>query len=95
VAQLNPRVLGSILVASYDSQGYGGGILSRLHTGPNGFVASCNFDTRRAMPPQSAQSQNTLARLSCALVVSRDWSRTLALLKHIAQKPVVMGWDFV
>jgi hypothetical protein len=25
--------LGSLLVASYDSQGYGGGILTRLHTG--------------------------------------------------------------
>jgi hypothetical protein len=33
VAQLYPRVLGSLSVASYDSQGYGGGILTRLHTG--------------------------------------------------------------
>jgi hypothetical protein len=33
VAQLYPRALGSLSVASYDSQGYGGGILSRLHTG--------------------------------------------------------------
>jgi hypothetical protein len=33
VAQLYPRALGSIFVASYDSQGYGGGILTRLHTG--------------------------------------------------------------
>jgi hypothetical protein len=32
VAQLYPRVLGSIFVASYNSQGYGGGILTRLHT---------------------------------------------------------------
>jgi hypothetical protein len=33
VAQLYPRALGSLSVASYDSQGYGGGILSRLHMG--------------------------------------------------------------
>jgi hypothetical protein len=34
MAQLYPRALGSLFVASYDSQGYGGGILTRLHTGP-------------------------------------------------------------
>jgi hypothetical protein len=32
VAQLYPRALGSLFVASYDSQGYGGDILTRLHT---------------------------------------------------------------
>jgi hypothetical protein len=31
VVQLYPRALGSIFVASYDSQGYGGDILTRLH----------------------------------------------------------------
>jgi hypothetical protein len=33
VAQLYPRALGSLSVASYDSQGYGGGIRPRLHMG--------------------------------------------------------------
>jgi hypothetical protein len=33
VAQLCPQAPGSLFVASYDTQGYGGGILSRLHTG--------------------------------------------------------------
>jgi hypothetical protein len=33
VAKLYPRALGSLFVASYDSQGYGGGILTLLHTG--------------------------------------------------------------
>jgi hypothetical protein len=32
VAQLYPQALGSLLAASYDSQGYNGGIRSRLHT---------------------------------------------------------------
>jgi hypothetical protein len=35
VAQLYPRA-GSLSVASYDSQGCGGGILTRLHTGRPG-----------------------------------------------------------
>jgi hypothetical protein len=33
VAQLYRRALGSLFVASYYSQGSGGGILTRLHTG--------------------------------------------------------------
>jgi hypothetical protein len=36
VAQLHPRALGFLFVASYDSQGYGGGILTHLHTGQQG-----------------------------------------------------------
>jgi hypothetical protein len=34
VAQLYPRALGSIVVVSYDSQGYGRGILTRLYDQP-------------------------------------------------------------
>jgi hypothetical protein len=33
VAQLYTQTLGSLFVASYDSQGYGGGIRTRLHVG--------------------------------------------------------------
>jgi hypothetical protein len=33
VAQLYPQAVGSLFVASYDSQGYGGGIGTCLHTG--------------------------------------------------------------
>jgi hypothetical protein len=36
VAQLYPKALDSLLVASYDSQGYGGGIRIRFHTGFTG-----------------------------------------------------------
>jgi hypothetical protein len=32
VAQLYPQALGSLFVAYYDSQGYGGGIPTCLHT---------------------------------------------------------------
>jgi hypothetical protein len=33
VAQLLPQALGSLFIASYESQGYGGGVRTRLHTG--------------------------------------------------------------
>jgi hypothetical protein len=33
VARLYPQALGSLFVASYNSQGYGGGIRTRLHAG--------------------------------------------------------------
>jgi hypothetical protein len=33
VTQLYPQALGSLFVASYKSQGYGGGIRTSLHTG--------------------------------------------------------------
>jgi hypothetical protein len=33
VVQLWPQTLGSLFVASYDTQGYGEGIRTRLHTG--------------------------------------------------------------
>jgi hypothetical protein len=35
VAQLHPQARGSLSIAFYDSQGYGGGILTHLHTGTN------------------------------------------------------------
>jgi hypothetical protein len=38
VAQLHPWALSSLLVASYDSQGCGGGILTRLHTGCRWYI---------------------------------------------------------
>jgi hypothetical protein len=42
VVELYPQALGSLLVASYDSQGYGGGIPPRLHTGLIHFSVSFN-----------------------------------------------------
>jgi hypothetical protein len=45
VTQLYPRALDFLFAASYDSQGYGGVILTRLHTGP-GFVAEVEVTLR-------------------------------------------------
>jgi hypothetical protein len=43
VTQLYPQVPGSLFVTSYYSQGYGGGIRPRLHTGNSDFMASNNW----------------------------------------------------
>jgi hypothetical protein len=44
VAQLCPQALGSLFVASYDSQGCGGGVRTRLHTAsPNEAWTSCKI----------------------------------------------------
>jgi hypothetical protein len=40
VARLHPQALGFLFVASYDSQGYGGGIRPRLHTGHSPVMAA-------------------------------------------------------
>jgi hypothetical protein len=40
VIQLYPQAAGSLFVAFYDSQGYGGGILARLHTGLSDHILS-------------------------------------------------------
>jgi hypothetical protein len=51
VAQLYPRALGSLSVASYDLQGYGGGILTRLHTClPQKFKFKLYCDRQSVLP---------------------------------------------
>jgi hypothetical protein len=42
-AKLYPHALGSLFVAFYDSQGYGGGIRNRLHTGRRLISAMINL----------------------------------------------------
>jgi hypothetical protein len=51
VVQLYPQVLGSLFVTSYDSQGYGGGIRTRLHTG---LIASLRFGPRYTASARTA-----------------------------------------
>jgi hypothetical protein len=43
VGQLYPQALGSLFVASYDSQSYGGGIRPRLHTGFSSLAESESY----------------------------------------------------
>jgi hypothetical protein len=48
--QGGPRALGSFSVASYDSQGYGGGILSRLHKGKWATVSFIGLKRTKILP---------------------------------------------
>jgi hypothetical protein len=53
-APLYPRALGSLLVISYDSQGYGGSIRNRLHTGLTQPRQSHSYFTTGNLPPISS-----------------------------------------
>jgi hypothetical protein len=54
VAQLYPQTLGSLFVASYDSQGYGGGIRTHLHAGIPVFSHISERTTHRKHSPSIA-----------------------------------------
>jgi hypothetical protein len=56
VAQLYPQAPGSLFVASYDSQGYGGGIRSRLHTGSNSSCVRSSLYSLWATPTENTAS---------------------------------------
>jgi hypothetical protein len=58
VAQLYPRALGSLFVASYDSQDYGGGILTRLNTGRL-ILMRCIIAISLLYCDMTAESQNS------------------------------------
>jgi hypothetical protein len=49
VVQLHPQVLGSLYVASYDSQDYGGSIRTRLE---NVYIVACSLFARKTTCPQ-------------------------------------------
>jgi hypothetical protein len=50
VTQLYPQVLHSLFVASYDSQGCGGGIRNRLHTGIKQWISSKLYIKLQSVP---------------------------------------------
>jgi hypothetical protein len=53
VAQLHPQALGSLFVASYDSQGYSGGIPTCFHTDVTNFEVKVKVALRLAVYRQS------------------------------------------
>jgi hypothetical protein len=84
VAQLYPRALDSFFVASYDSQGYGGGILTRLHTGTRDGVPQTFANKWRALgrynisimrhmhdskPPNRSTQHICLKRIKCKIIM--------------------------
>jgi hypothetical protein len=60
VAQLYPRALGSLFIASYDSRGYGGGILTRLHTGNSNLHYILNILYSYAYSQENTESSTVI-----------------------------------
>jgi hypothetical protein len=57
VAQLYPQALSPLFVASYDSQGYGGGIRTRIHAGPHPLTQlNCQFKVKVTLQLTVSQS---------------------------------------
>jgi hypothetical protein len=77
VAQLYSRALGSLYVASYDSLGCGGGILTRLHTG------------ERPMEEWRSYYQRQTRREALVIVTSCKHSNTFRLY-YISMEPVTL-----
>jgi hypothetical protein len=76
VAQLYPGTLGSLSVASYDSQGHGVGILSRLHTGKlsGNVIATTNTCVAIATLLESFSMRSVSYQRKSGDIV-RDWAR--------------------
>jgi hypothetical protein len=74
VARLYLQALGSVFVASYGSQGYGGGIRPRLHTWflektkLHGLSPQANYTDRLSDRRLLAKSVPTLADRGCRVV---------------------------
>jgi hypothetical protein len=49
VARFYPQALGSLFIPSYDSQGYGGGIRTRLHTNPR-YIIPARTEEKTSLP---------------------------------------------
>jgi hypothetical protein len=61
VARLDTQTLGSSFVASYDLQGYGAGIRTRLHAGPS----SSSTDHSLQTTLNNTDAQDLIKKFSC------------------------------
>jgi hypothetical protein len=61
VTQLYPQALGSLFVASYDTQGYSEGILSRLHAG---YSQKMDLFICHQFPPFSHSQRGSLLKVT-------------------------------
>jgi hypothetical protein len=73
VSRLHAHALGSLFVASYDTQGYGGGIRPRLHTGPINTSVLSAYKSYWTSQRQTAQE--TCSAIHC--LNYRRWQLTL------------------
>jgi hypothetical protein len=103
VAQLYPQALGSLFEASYDSQGYGGGIRTRLHAGWTGLLLASPyiFSVRTTAQKTSVALQwiysNHIENTSCdadSIVTCAYFGRCLTLSLHITICILHIIWYF-
>jgi hypothetical protein len=64
--------LGSLSVASYDSQGYGGGILTRFHTGNDHSSGGQYFIKRKPRRDNTAPNSSYIEYVHCRGNVPAD-----------------------
>jgi hypothetical protein len=64
VARLYPQVLGSLFVASYVSQGYGGGTQPRLHTGSE----LVNLTVFKITPRRGPHRKHSSSIVACSFI---------------------------
>jgi hypothetical protein len=86
VAQLYPRALGSLFVASYDSQGYSGVIRIRLHVGMLQQLPELSLYNLGMEPPENtiSNSSSIVAFISTASETSLS-NGTMQLTMHMSQ----------
>jgi hypothetical protein len=80
VAQLYPQASGSLFVASYDSQGYGGGIRTRLH--------AVTTSPRYIAPERTAQRTSIIA---CFVVTGKQHVHSCSLATAV----IAVTWQWV
>jgi hypothetical protein len=71
VAQLNPQVLDSLIVAYYDWQGYDGGIRTSLHAG-NWLSLTVLLITPRHGPHRKHRSSVAVSSCCAKMLVCKD-----------------------
>jgi hypothetical protein len=71
VVQLYPQALGSLFVASYDSQGYGGGIRPLLHTGGR---THARFTTAIYIPETRLCREKIIGKYAIKIVIKHAHS---------------------
>jgi hypothetical protein len=92
VAQLQPRTLGSPFVASYDSQGHGGGIRTRLHTGST----DSNYQSSLCSPDTEC-TENVSSIIAYSLVAVETCPQSCSLATAVVLSPVYIAvtWQWV
>jgi hypothetical protein len=87
VVRLYPQALGSLFVASYVSQGYGGGIRTRLLTAHGSWFSVYSLGTDR--------TENSFSIIACSLVSGETCLQSCFLATAVVLSPVTCQWVYI